>query len=85
LPLDAVPDRYALMTANLRLPTLIEYRDAIIAGLLPAALLVVSGIKAEEQTKLQDQYSLVGMKILRHWNEKGWAALLMQKESKRKV
>lgn len=82
VPLDAVPDQYALITANLRLPTLIEYRDAIIKGLLPAGLLIVSGIKSAEQTKLRDQYCQMEMKVLRHWNEKGWAALLMQKMSK---
>jgi len=82
LPLDSVPGQYALITANLRLPTLIEYRDAIIGGLLPAGLLIVSGIKSDERTNLSDQYSRLEMKVLRHWNEKGWAALLMQKKSR---
>jgi len=79
MPLDAIPDQYGLITANLRLPTLIEYRDSIIPGLLPEGMLILSGIKSDEQTKLRDYYSRLEMKVLRHWNEKGWATLLMQK------
>jgi len=82
LPLDAVPYRYPLIAANLRLPTLLDYRDTIIGGLLPAGLLIVSGIKSEEQTRLQDEYGQLEMKVLRSWNEKGWTALLMQKKSR---
>jgi len=70
LPLDTVPGQYALITANLRMPTLMEFRDAIIRGLLPEGLLIVSGIKSEEQARLQDHYGRLEMKVLSHWNEK---------------
>jgi hypothetical protein len=40
----------------------------------------VSSIKAEERAVIEKTYSGRGFKKLRTWHEKGWAAILMQKQ-----
>lgn len=81
IPLDAVPGQYQMITANLRLPTLVEYRESIAGGILPGGLLIISGIKTEELATIEEYYTALEMKRLQVWSEKGWSALLMQKKS----
>lgn len=79
IPLDSVPGRYQMITANLRLPTLVEHRASIVAGVLPGGMLIISGIKTEELSNLMEHYTSAEVKKLQVWSEKGWSALLMQK------
>lgn len=85
LPLDSVPGQYHMITANLRLPTLVEYRESIAGGILPGGMLIISGIKTAEQSTLLEHYARLEMKKLQDWSEKGWAAVLMQKKSSKEV
>jgi len=85
IPLDSVPGRYQMITANLRLPTLVEYRESIVEGVLPGGMLIISGIKTEELSTLVEHYTSQGVKKLQVWSEKGWSALLLQKMSSLEV
>ncbi len=78
-PLDSNQDQFSIITANLRLPTLEKYSVHIAGGVKPGGVLIVSGIKTEELAAVEKTYSEQGVKKLRVWNEKGWAAILMQK------
>jgi ribosomal protein L11 methylase PrmA len=82
-PLDSQPDRFSMVAANLRLPTLEKYSIPIAAGIQSGGVLIVSGIKTEEQAATEKTYSGQGLKTLRTWNEKGWAAVLMEKKRAR--
>ncbi len=78
-PLDSNQNQFFMITANLRLPTLEKYSVHIAEGVKPGGVLIVSGIKTEELAAVKKTYSGQGLKKLRAWNEKGWAAILMQK------
>lgn len=80
VPIDSRLDRFSMITANLRLPTLEKSSVHIAAGVEPGGVLIVSGIKAEETATLVKTYTELEMKALRDWNEKGWATVLMQKK-----
>lgn len=80
VPLDSRPERFAMITANLRLPTLEKYSTHIAGGVKSGGVLVVSGIKTEERAEIEKTYAGRGLNNLQVWNEKGWAAILMQKE-----
>ncbi len=77
--IESQPDRFSMITANLRLPTLEQYSVSIAGGVEPGGVLIVSGIKTEEIATLVKTYTELEMKALRDWNEKGWATVLMEK------
>ena len=78
-PFESQSDRFSLITANLRLPTLETYSVQIAGGVEPGGRLIVSGIKTEEQAALLKTYTKLEMKKVKAWDEKGWAAILMEK------
>ena len=80
LPLESLAGRYALVTANLRRPTLEAFSIPIARCVRTGGGLVLSGIKSEEQSGLVETYGALGLKVLRDWDEKEWAAVLMRKE-----
>ncbi|MCP3950658.1 MAG: methyltransferase domain-containing protein [Desulfobacterales bacterium] len=78
-PVESQPDRFSMITANLRLPTLDQYSHPIARRVEPGGILIVSGIKTDEQAAIEKTYAGRGLKTLRVWNEKGWRAVMMQK------
>ncbi len=79
-PIESQTDQFSMITANLRRPTL-EMYSAHIAGAVKArGVLIVSGIKTDEQAGIEKAYAKQGLKKLRDWKEKGWAAVLMEKK-----
>jgi ribosomal protein L11 methyltransferase len=78
--IESQSDRFSMITANLRLPTLEKYSGPIAGGVEPGGVLIVSGIKTEELAAIEKTYSGQGLKKLQVWNEKGWAAILMEKK-----
>ena len=81
-PLESQPDLFSMVTANLRWPTLEKYSVQIVGRVEPAGFLILSGIKTGEQAQLTETYTKQAMQTMKAWNEKGWAAILMQKSSK---
>ena len=76
--LDLMRGEYAMVTANLRYPTLLRLADRIAGRLAPGGRLVLSGIKVEECEDARKSYESRGLKTLWTGSEKGWAALLFR-------
>ena len=81
-PIESTPGRFYLVTANLRLPTLEKFSSQITGNVEPGGLLILSGIKTEEQAVAEKTYAALAFHKLQAWQEKGWAAILMQKASR---
>ena len=76
---DIIPTgRYNIILANLRLPTLLQMADRICRRLTPPGMLVLSGVRVEETTRLLDAYRVHGCHSLWVGEEKGWAAAVCQ-------
>ena len=71
--------RYNIILANLRLPTLLQIADRICRRLVPPGMLILSGIRVEEITRLLDAYRIHGCHSLWVRKEKGWAAVVCQR------
>lgn len=80
--LSQVPDgdRFTIVTANLRYPTLRQLGEWIGAHLAPGGSLVLAGIKCDEQADLLAVYGRVGFAC--HWRaaEKGWVGLALRQD-----
>ena len=76
---DIIPaGRSNIILANLRLPSLLQMADRICRRLTPPGMLVLSGVRVEETTKLLDVYRVHGCHSLWVRKEKGWAAAVCQ-------
>ncbi len=78
-PLESQTDLFSMIAANLRWPTLETLSASIARKVKPRGVLIVSGIKTEEQAALVETYKGLGFTDFKAWNEKGWAAIFMQK------
>lgn len=81
-PLETVAGRFALVTANLRPPTLVRLAGTLRARMQVRGALVVSGMRAEERADVTA--ALQGGGGLRStWFEEegGWAAVLLERAS----
>jgi len=74
--LDSLGDRFSLIIANLRLPTLMAYFDKISALLEKESCLVISGIKTNEIKPLRAVSALHEMQVCWEGKELGWGALV---------
>lgn len=72
--LDVVCGTYNVVLANLRAPTLLAIRDAVEKKLSESGLLIFSGIKTEEATKICQEYEKAGFFLKKMVSEKGWSA-----------
>lgn len=72
-PLDRIEGAFSLVTANLRLPTLIDMAASITAMSTEDAILVVSGIRDEEAEALQTNYEGAGWEMMWQETDTGWA------------
>lgn len=73
---DHTGDAFALVTANLRMPTLISLRSFFAMQMVPGGALVVSGIKAAEVQALKRAYQESGFAWRWRKEEKDWAGLV---------
>ncbi|MFZ5570040.1 MAG: 50S ribosomal protein L11 methyltransferase [Thermodesulfobacteriota bacterium] len=69
----------SLITANLRLPTLLNLQERISRILTPEGFLILSGIKSSEKEMLQSFYARSGFAFKTSETRKGWTAILLQK------
>ncbi|RJP76068.1 MAG: hypothetical protein C4522_19045 [Desulfobacteraceae bacterium] len=71
--LDEITGDFSLILANLRLPTLIQIAPIIRSLSTPLGGVVLSGVKTEELSVLEDNYIRNGFLCLWQLVEKGWA------------
>ena len=75
--LGTVADRYELILANLRTPTLINFYSQLETRLADNCLLLFSGMKADEIQTVRDFYEKAGFSGLRESVENNWGALCL--------
>jgi ribosomal protein L11 methyltransferase len=79
-PLAKLPreEPFAMVTANLRYPTLVRLCAVIVSHLAPAGWLVLSGIKCDELAAVMAVYGEKGFVCRWRETEKGWVGLLLR-------
>jgi ribosomal protein L11 methyltransferase len=79
-PLSRLPrgDKFTIITANLRYPTLVRLCGTVFSHLATAGSLVLSGIKSDEQAFVMAVYGDKGLVCRWQATEKGWVGLVMQ-------
>ena len=78
LPVEEIRGEFALITANLRFPTLRRILPEMLRRSAPRAAWVISGIRGEEMRPLREQYEALGLSCCWQAEEKDWAALVVQ-------
>ncbi|MGB5423903.1 MAG: 50S ribosomal protein L11 methyltransferase [Desulfobacterales bacterium] len=71
-------EKFTIITANLRYPTLVRLCGTIVSHLATVGLLVLSGIKSDEQTVVMAVYGEKGLACRWQATEKGWVGLVLQ-------
>jgi ribosomal protein L11 methyltransferase len=71
-------EKFTIITANLRYPTLVRLCATIVSHLATAGLLVLSGIKSDELTFIMEVYGEKGFACRWQATEKGWVGLVLQ-------
>ena len=75
----ALHNRFLLITANLRTPTLIKIRASLATLVKSRGKIVLSGIKAEELSKIISVYETSGFKPCWQEIQKGWAGIVFDR------
>lgn len=78
--LDTLFDRYGLVLANLRMPTLIALGAILDVLVEYPGHLIFSGIKTEETGFILDAYSRFGFSPSKTLSEKGWDAVWLSRD-----
>jgi len=83
-PFDKIVESYDLILANLRLPTLKSFFPQMVNRTKPGGVILLSGIKSEEQESIIKQGQ--EMELNQQWMEKEhvWAAIGFQKNNKKR-
>ncbi|MCB2145053.1 MAG: 50S ribosomal protein L11 methyltransferase [Deltaproteobacteria bacterium] len=79
--LSAITGSYALVLANLRMPTLFGLRSALEKKTTRDSVLIFSGLKTEEVKSLCEFYKENGYVIHQKRSEKGWSAICLARGS----
>jgi ribosomal protein L11 methyltransferase len=72
-----------LVTANLRLPSLVDLRDAILEAAAPEAVLIFSGIRPGELPQLLSAYSAGAVDLIYRKTEHNWSCAAFKKHCSR--
>jgi ribosomal protein L11 methyltransferase len=80
-PFEAVEERFALVTANLRTPSLVGLSGTLRARLAPRGALVVSGVRVEERAAVVAAFEGAGLHAIWGGEEIGWAAVLLERRA----
>ena len=76
-PLDAIEDRFDLILANLRTPTLSRLVPHMIRRLKNPGAVVLSGMRVNEVTQVVSDYGRQGFTLRWRAEEKGWGAVVL--------
>ncbi len=71
-------EKFKIITANLRYPTLVRLCGTVVSHLASAGSLVLSGIKSDEQAFVMAVYDEKGFACRWQATEKGWVGLVLQ-------
>lgn len=80
IPMPEQTDKYGIICANLRFPTLVTLSGMFYSSLKENGLLVLSGVREWEKEKLITSYKKVGMDLLWQEDEKKWSAFVLRKK-----
>ena len=75
-PLEGIRDKFDMVAANLRYPTLLRICSTISDLLKPSGTVVLSGIKIEESGKILAAYASRGYTCDWHATENGWRSMV---------
>ena len=75
---EDIKEAYALITANLRFPTLKQLCPHMVGITQKNGAVVVSGIKSDEAEDLLDTFTQNGFQCTWRAEEKGWAGLTFE-------
>ena len=70
---------FNLIMANLRYPTLLRLRETVANLLAPDGVLVLSGVKRDEQTGILSAYADSGFKCCWSDKHKGWVGMVLRR------
>ena len=73
-------NRFSVICANLRLPTLKTLSDLIYAGLTENGIAILSGVRVWEKDHLVAVYSKKGFELTWQQDEKNWSAFVLEKK-----
>lgn len=76
-PLEEVPERFALVLANLTARDLIALARPLRERLAPGGELVVSGLLVEQMAQVQEAFARLGLDLVEQDSLAGWAALVL--------
>jgi len=79
--LSSIRYPFSMVAANLRYPSLVKLSERIAGLTLPEGFTVLSGIKTEEVTGLKDAFLSNGLVPIWERIDRGWAAVVLQKEN----
>ncbi len=80
-PVEALLQRFSLITANLRSPTLIRLAPILARLGVEDAVLVLSGIREAEQPEVLEAYAAGGGVPAWRQTELGWTAVVLRKQA----
>ncbi len=80
---EEVFDKYNLITANLRYPTLIRLFKEILSRTQNGGIIIMSGIKTDEIPNIRETYNEKHFNYIWSGKEKGWVSLAFQKKEER--
>jgi len=75
--LESLEGPFFLITANLRLPTLIAYFNTMAHLTESGGFVIISGIKANEINSIKDMAGKFGMAVYWEGIERGWGGLAL--------
>ena len=76
--LETFDESFFLVTANLRLPTLIQISPILRKIVSPKGYIVISGVRMHETNALMDKYATRGFEKLWMENEHDWAGIVLR-------
>ena len=76
---ETIDKTFSLITANLRLPDIMNLFPVISKNSKPGAPVILSGIRPEESDAVTDRYTKKNFKCLLTSEEKNWSCMVLQK------
>lgn len=81
---DHMPEslnKFSILCANLRVPTLKQLSGLIQNSLCPKGMMILSGIRQWEKKDLIAHYTKIGFKLVWQKDEKNWSGVVMENPS----
>lgn len=73
-------NKFSIISANLRFPTLIALSDMICAGLVQNGIVIISGVREWEKDQFVTIYSEKGFELAWQQDEKKWSGFVLVKK-----